>query len=186
MQAILIMRMLLWHLCTNPLTPQMQIPHHFPKLTFCSHGTTCSNSMNPLCRPWRKAVLFVASMCYNEHISPSYVFDTFMEPAFWFVDNYMRYFGPVCVCNIDAEHSYETAERMTLADFHCIPVNNAHGSRLHRIYCCCTLRDRRAQINGRNYLLPHNWALYARQHLISLHYGLAHWTWFSTQGTRFE
>jgi len=38
------------------------------------------------------------SMFYNSHLSADYVFDTLMQPAFWFVDSFTQILGPIFVC----------------------------------------------------------------------------------------
>ena len=48
---------------------------------------------------WRWKILRITflSLFYNEHISSDYIFDTLMQPAFWFVDQFTAILGPVFV-----------------------------------------------------------------------------------------
>ncbi len=40
------------------------------------------------------------SLTYNDHFSSSYVFDTLMEPAMWFVDSFTKLLGPMFVTGV--------------------------------------------------------------------------------------
>ena len=40
------------------------------------------------------------SLFYNDHLSRAYVFDTLMEPAFWFVDSFAKVLGPLFVVGV--------------------------------------------------------------------------------------
>jgi hypothetical protein len=53
------------------------------------------------CR-FRLRLLLVSclSLVYNDHLSSSYVFDTLMEPAFWFVDSFAKVLGPLFVAAV--------------------------------------------------------------------------------------
>ena len=48
----------------------------------------------------RLVLVSVLSLVYNEHLSRSYVFDTLMEPAFWFVDSFAKILGPLFVLGV--------------------------------------------------------------------------------------
>jgi palmitoyltransferase len=48
-------------------------------------------------RRWRLARITFLSMFYNCHLSTDYVFDTLMQPAFWFVDGFALILGPIFV-----------------------------------------------------------------------------------------
>ena len=47
---------------------------------------------------WKILKITMLSLFYNEHISSDYIFDTLMQPAFWFVDQFTAVLGPVFVC----------------------------------------------------------------------------------------
>jgi palmitoyltransferase len=46
----------------------------------------------------RKVVITLKSLFYNSHCTCNYAVDTLLEPIFWFIDNYVHYFGPVNSC----------------------------------------------------------------------------------------
>ena len=46
---------------------------------------------------WKITKITFLSMFYNEHISSDYIFDTLMQPAFWFVDQFTAILGPIFV-----------------------------------------------------------------------------------------
>ena len=46
---------------------------------------------------YRLAKLTLLSTFYNVHLNTDYVFDTLMQPAFWFVDGFTLILGPVFV-----------------------------------------------------------------------------------------
>ena len=49
---------------------------------------------------WKMIKLAFWTLTYNEHFSMDYVFDTLMEPAIWFVDNFTKIFGPIFVSGV--------------------------------------------------------------------------------------
>lgn len=46
---------------------------------------------------WKITRITFLSLFYNEHLSGDYVFDTLMQPAFWFVDHFTKILGPLFV-----------------------------------------------------------------------------------------
>ena len=46
---------------------------------------------------WKIFRLTFLSLFYNEHFSSDYAFDTLMQPAFWFVDQFTAVLGPAFV-----------------------------------------------------------------------------------------
>ena len=46
---------------------------------------------------WKITRITFLSLFYNEHLSGDYVFDTLMQPAFWFVDHFTKTLGPLFV-----------------------------------------------------------------------------------------
>jgi len=46
---------------------------------------------------WKVAKISFFSMFYNDHFSSDYVFDTLIQPAFWFVDHFTAVLGPIFV-----------------------------------------------------------------------------------------
>ena len=46
---------------------------------------------------WKITKITFMSMFYNDHISTDYIFDTLMQPAFWFVDQFTAVLGPIFV-----------------------------------------------------------------------------------------
>ena len=48
----------------------------------------------------RLVLVSFLSLFYNDHLSSSYVFDTLMEPAFWFVDSFAKVLGPCFVAGV--------------------------------------------------------------------------------------
>uniref|UniRef100_A0A914VZB3 Palmitoyltransferase n=1 Tax=Plectus sambesii TaxID=2011161 RepID=A0A914VZB3_9BILA len=46
----------------------------------------------------RKLKLLTLGLFYNEHCDFFYATETCLNPAFWFVDNYVRHLGPIFVC----------------------------------------------------------------------------------------
>ena len=46
---------------------------------------------------WKILRLTFLSLFYNEHFSADYAFDTLMQPAFWFVDQFTAVLGPAFV-----------------------------------------------------------------------------------------
>ena len=46
---------------------------------------------------WKITRITLLSLFYNEHLSGDYVFDTLMQPAFWFVDHFTKILGPLFV-----------------------------------------------------------------------------------------
>ena len=46
---------------------------------------------------WKILRITFLSLFYNEHFSSDYAFDTLMQPAFWFVDQFTAVLGPAFV-----------------------------------------------------------------------------------------
>ena len=46
---------------------------------------------------WKIFRITFLSLFYNEHLSTDYAFDTLMQPAFWFVDQFTAVLGPAFV-----------------------------------------------------------------------------------------
>ena len=46
---------------------------------------------------WKIFRITFLSLFYNEHFSSDYAFDTLMQPAFWFVDQFTAVLGPAFV-----------------------------------------------------------------------------------------
>ena len=46
---------------------------------------------------WKLCRIHFLSLFYNDHLNGDYVFDTVMQPAFWFVDHCTAAVGPVFV-----------------------------------------------------------------------------------------
>ena len=49
---------------------------------------------------WKMVKLLFWTLTYNEHFSMNYAFDTLMEPAIWFIDNFAKAIGPIFVCGV--------------------------------------------------------------------------------------
>jgi len=46
---------------------------------------------------WKIFKITFLSTFYNDHLSSDYVFDTLIQPAFWFVDHFTAVLGPIFV-----------------------------------------------------------------------------------------
>lgn len=57
----------------------------------------CSRLRAYLAWKWKVAKITFFSMFYNSHFSSDYVFDTLIQPAFWFVDHFTAVLGPIFV-----------------------------------------------------------------------------------------
>jgi len=57
----------------------------------------CSRLRAYLAWKWKVTKITFFSMFYNAHFSSDYVFDTLIQPAFWFVDHFTAVLGPIFV-----------------------------------------------------------------------------------------
>ena len=46
---------------------------------------------------WKISKISFMSLFYNSHLNSDYVFDTLIQPAFWFVDHFTAVLGPIFV-----------------------------------------------------------------------------------------
>eukprot|EP00092_Neocalanus_flemingeri_P005893 GFUD01006342.1.p1 GENE.GFUD01006342.1~~GFUD01006342.1.p1 ORF type:complete len:351 (-),score=52.97 GFUD01006342.1:69-1121(-) len=60
----------------------------------------CSRLRAYLAWKWKVTKITFFSMFYNDHFNSDYVFDTLIQPAFWFVDHFTAVLGPIFVCMV--------------------------------------------------------------------------------------
>ncbi len=66
----------------------------------CGQGRPFVNLFYRIQFRFRLLIVSFLSLFYNDHLSRSYVFDTLMEPAFWFVDSFAKVLGPLFVVGV--------------------------------------------------------------------------------------
>ena len=66
----------------------------------CDQGRSFSNLVFRIRFRLKVILVSLLSLVYNDHMSRSYVFDTLMEPAFWFVDSFAKVLGPLFVVGV--------------------------------------------------------------------------------------
>ena len=75
---------------------------------------------------WKIFRITFLSLFYNEHFSSDYAFDTLMQPAFWFVDQFTAVLGPafvslVIVLTVGINENFSLDNNISLpSDFRCI------------------------------------------------------------------
>ena len=66
----------------------------------CGHSRPFFNLAYRMKFRFKLVLVSFLSLFYNDHLSRAYVFDTLMEPAFWFVDSFAKVLGPLFVVGV--------------------------------------------------------------------------------------